>query len=139
MKTLSVCQKCNSLNQVDSEKAKSKRPTCGKCQSELPMHSLVSEVDASALERILKKADRPVIVDFWASWCGPCKMYGPEFEKASTMTDKAIFLKINTETNQALSAKLGIRSIPTTIIFNQGSEIKRQPGALSASGVVSLI
>ena len=130
MATLSICPKCDSLNRVDSREALEKTPTCGKCKSPLPMHSLVSEVSENGLKRILSKADQPVIVDFWASWCGPCKSYGPVFERASKENTNAIFLKVNTEESPRLSSELGIRGIPTTIVFKNGKEALRQPGAL---------
>ena len=85
--------------------------------------------------KVLKLSDlrgKMVLVDFWASWCGPCRSYGPEFEKASVENTKAVFVKVNTETEQQLSAQLGIRGIPCTIVFEGGREIKRQAGAMDA-------
>lgn len=137
--TLSVCKSCGGINRVQSEKALAGEAICGKCQAKLPMHSLVSEVDEVGFQKILRNSDKPVIVDFWASWCGPCKMYGPEFEKASQENGNAVFLKINTETEQAISSQMGIRGIPCTIIVKNGKEIKRQAGALSSQGVGELL
>lgn len=139
MSTLTVCNACDALNKIDSAKALTKTPVCGKCGKEIHLHGLVSEVNADQLKRIVAKSDKPVIVDFWASWCGPCKTYGPEFESASKQNDRAVFLKVNTEANQRLSGELGIRSIPCTIIYQGGKEVRRQNGAMNAQQINQLV
>lgn len=135
--TFATCSQCHSVNRIQREKAS--QAVCGKCKSPIRFHGLVSEVNTEDFHKILRTSDKPVIVDFWASWCGPCKMYGPEFEKASLQNDKAVFIKVNTESEQALSGSLGIRGIPCTIIYKDGREIKRQAGAMNADGVNSLL
>lgn len=137
--TLSYCSACHSVNKVQREKAMKQKPTCGKCSAELEMHGLVSEVSSEGFRKILNNSELPIIVDFWASWCGPCRVYAPEFEQASLENNNAIFLKINTESNQALSSELGIRSIPTTLVFKQGREVKRQSGSLAKESIKALL
>jgi thioredoxin 2 len=137
--TFSICPSCKSLNKVSIEKALASKAVCGKCQKNLALHGLVTNVSTSEFRKILRVSDKPVVVDFWASWCGPCQMYGPEFEKASLSNHNAVFLKVNTETEPDLSREFGIRGIPLTILFNQGKEVGRQSGAMDASGVMSFL
>ena len=132
-KFLTICHHCQAMNNVDSEKVLKKSAFCGKCGGELKFKGRVSEVSANDFQRIIRKSDKPVIVDFWASWCGPCQAYGPIYEEASKKNLNAVFLKINTEENPALSQQLGVRSIPTTMVFKNGVEVKREAGMLSDS------
>jgi len=138
-KTISICKSCDSLNNIDSDKALMNQATCGKCGKPIELHGLVTEVNSAQLDRIISKSDVPVLVDFWASWCGPCKIYGPVFIEASKLNKNAIFLKVNTEENPEISSKLGIRGIPTTIAFKNGKEYRRQSGALPIEMVSQLI
>lgn len=137
--TYTVCPKCKSLNKLSIEKAMAKQAVCGKCKNNLSLHGLVSEVNTEDFRRIIRASDIPVVVDFWASWCGPCKQYGPEFEKASQENHNVAFLKISTETEQQLSAELGIRGIPCTILFKQGKEAGRQAGAMSSAQIKQFV
>lgn len=135
--TFACCPDCHAINRIQIEKAQG--ALCGKCKKTIPFHGLVSEATSSDLEKILRNSDKPVVVDFWASWCGPCKMYGPEFEKASRLTTSAVFIKVNTEIEQKLSQDLGIRGIPCTVIFKNGKEVDRKSGAMDAQSLVQLV
>ncbi len=137
--TFSECFQCSSLNKLDSNKALEKKPVCGKCGSELNLKGLVSEVSTNGFRKILNNHSGLIVVDFWASWCGPCQSYAPEYEKASLKNRNAIFLKINTETEQQLAGELGIRGIPCTIFFKNQKETKRQSGAMSADQLAQLV
>ena len=138
-KTFSQCPKCNALNKISTEKAIEKSPVCGKCSADLSMHGFVSDVNTQNFRKILSMAEGLVVVDFWASWCGPCRSYAPEYQRASIQNTQAVFVKINTETEQQISAEYGIRGIPCTILFKNGKEIKRQSGAMSAEQVKQFI
>lgn len=137
--TFTACPKCHSLNKLTIEKALANQAVCGKCGQNLKLSGLVSEVNTEDFRRILRSSDKPVIVDFWASWCGPCKQYGPEYERASKENYNAVFLKISTESEQQLSAELGIRGIPCTIVFKGGKEVARQAGAMSSAQVKQFV
>ena len=135
--TFAACKSCHSVNRIQRDKAS--QAVCGKCQTPIQFHGLVTEASTIDFQKIIRSSDLPVVVDFWASWCGPCKMYGPEFEKASLQTTNAVFIKVNTETEQELAGQLGIRGIPCTVIFKDGKETLRQAGAMDAGALNRLI
>jgi thioredoxin 2 len=136
-KAFASCSKCGALNSFENKKYQ--EACCGKCQSPLDLHGRVAPVSASQFQKIIAKSDKVVVVDFWASWCGPCRQYGPEFEAASLVNPDVLFLKIDTEKEQLLSSQLGIRGIPCTIAFKNGQELKRQSGVMPASYLTSWI
>jgi len=125
-----VCPQCDSINRIPADRPVTKA-NCGKCKHSLLDTSPVA-VNASRFDRHIVNSDIPVVVDFWADWCGPCKMMAPAFAAASgSFPLAARFLKVNTEEEQQLSARFAIRSIPTLILFKGGREIDRVSGALS--------
>ncbi len=128
-----MCPSCGGLNRVPDEKL-STQPTCGKCKNVLFTGSPV-EMTGEQFLRALNKTDQPLVVDFWAPWCGPCKSFAPTYSKAAAqMEPRARFIKINTEVEQQLGAQFNIRSIPTLAIFKNGKEVTRVSGAMDLGG-----
>ena len=128
---IAMCPNCGGLNNVPEAKL-ADNPKCGKCKNLIYTAQPINMTGVQ-LTRAIEKTDELLVVDFWATWCGPCKQFAPTFKQvASQLEPKARFIKIETEKEQAISAKYNIRSIPTLAIFKNGKEIDRVSGALSA-------
>lgn len=124
-----VCPHCKSVNNVPQRDSYTKA-NCGRCKSSL-LETKPIELTTVNFDEIIVNSDIPVVVDFWAPWCGPCRMMAPNFEKsAKNFPLKALFAKVNTENEQQLGGRFGIRSIPTIIVFKGGKEVHRVSGAL---------
>ncbi len=132
------CQFCDSWNRVDATRA-ADRPKCGKCSTPMlldrPIH-----LDDETFARTIADSELPVLVDFYADWCGPCKMMAPSVDQlAANFVGQAIVAKLDTDASQQTAASLQIRGMPTTIVFNGGKEVGRQMGAVPYARLAAML
>lgn len=131
------CSSCNKLNRLPPSRIDEK-PICGTCKSSLLLGTI--DADQTNFQEILTSTKLPIIVDFWAPWCGPCKMFAPTFQaSAAKYGEEILHVKVDTEANPAIGQQYNIRSIPTLAIFKNGSEIERIFGALFPAELDQLI
>ena len=130
------CPQCSSKNRLPLKRIL-ERPTCGKCKEVLPPPAHPVPISTGYdFRMVLQDSPLPVLVDFWAPWCGPCKAMAPEFDRlAGELSGEVLLVKVNTDEIPALGSEHQIRSIPTTILFRHGSEVSRVRGAASANGL----
>ena len=131
MPFLRTCKVCSTKNRVPSQHL-ADTGRCGKCKSSLPPIDEPLEVDTTQFDEIIQNARVPVLVDFWADWCGPCKMAAPEVARTATdMAGKAIVAKVDTESYPQLAARYNVRGIPNFAVFNAGRLVMQQAGLVN--------
>jgi thioredoxin 2 len=133
-----VCPHCFKINAIPKKDTYTKA-NCGSCKNSL-LDTNPIELDESNFDHVIVNSDIPVIVDFWAPWCGPCKMMAPIFnDVAKKYPLKALFVKVNTEALPNMGARFGIRSIPTLVVYKNGVEKQRISGALDPLRLSNLV
>ena len=134
-KVFVVCPGCDAVNRVPADRL-GNRPVCGRCRARLFPGRPV-ELSARNFDVHVGRSGIPVLVDFWAPWCGPCRMMAPAFEQAAGELEPHLRLaKVNTEAEPELAARFGVRAVPTLIVFREGREAARHSGALPLPALV---
>ncbi len=128
-----ACPKCAAVNRVPDDRL-GDNPVCGVCKAPLAAPTPFALTDLTFASYV-RHTEQPIVVDFWANWCGPCRMMAPQFEAAARQSPAVRFAKVDTEAEPQTASEHGIRSIPTVVLFHGGREIARQAGAMRAADI----